>query len=90
MAHAAIEHFDGLHVVVTAAGVASGGYVSGDLELAQKSMRERFEPDPARGFVNLDVDDWQSVLDINLTGTMKSLQSCVGAMLDHGCAATRA
>ena len=86
MARTAIEQFDGLHVVVTAAGVATGGYVSGDLELAQKSMRERYEPDPARGFVNLDIDDWQSVLDINLTGTLKSLQSCVGAMLDHGCA----
>ncbi len=85
MARAAIEAFDGLHVVVTAAGVASGGYVSGDLELAQKSMQDR-EPDPARGFVNLDLDDWHSVLDVNLTGTLKSLQSCVGAMLDHGCA----
>jgi NAD(P)-dependent dehydrogenase (short-subunit alcohol dehydrogenase family) len=86
MARAAIEQFDGLHVVVTAAGVASGGYVSGDLELAQKSMRERAELGPARGFVDLELDDWQSVLDINLTGTLKSLQSCVGAMLDHGCA----
>ncbi len=86
MARTAIEQFDGLHVVVTAAGVATGGYVSGDLERAQKSIRERYEPDPARGFVNLDIDDWQSVLDINLTGTLKSLQSCVGAMLDHGCA----
>jgi len=86
MARTAIERYDGLHVVVTAAGVASGGYVSGDLELAQKAMRERFEPDPARGFVNLDLDDWQSVLDVNLTGTLKSLQACVGAMLDHGCA----
>ena len=86
MARTAIEQFDGLHVVVTAAGVATGGYVSGDLELAQKSMRERYEPDPARGFVNLDIDDWQSVLDINLTGTLKSLQACVGVMLDHGCA----
>ena len=86
MARTAIEQFDGLHVVVTAAGVATGGYVSGDLELAQKSMRERYEPDPTRGFVNLDIDDWQSVLDINLTGTLKSLQSCVGAMLEHGCA----
>jgi NAD(P)-dependent dehydrogenase (short-subunit alcohol dehydrogenase family) len=84
MARTAIEQFDGLHIVVTAAGVATGGYVSGDLELAQKSMRERFEPDPAQGFVKLDIDDWQSVLDINLTGTLKSLQSCVGAMLDHG------
>ena len=39
MARTAIEQYDGLHVVVTAAGVASGGYVSGDLELAEKSMR---------------------------------------------------
>ena len=86
MAHTAIEQFDGLHLVVTAAGVASGGYVSGNLELAQKSMQEQAELGPARGFVELNIDDWQSVLDINLTGTLKSLQSCVGAMLDHGCA----
>ena len=86
MARTAIEQYDGLNVLVTAAGVASGGYVSGDMELAQKSMKERWEPDPARGFVNLDIDDWQSVIDINLTGTLKSLQACVGAMLDHGCA----
>jgi NAD(P)-dependent dehydrogenase (short-subunit alcohol dehydrogenase family) len=86
MARTAIERYDGLHIVVTAAGVASGGYVSGDLELAQKSMEERWTPDPARGFVQLDIDDWQSVIDVNLTGTLKSLQACVGAMLDHGCA----
>lgn len=86
MARTAIEAYDGLHVVVTAAGVASGGYVSGDLELAKKALRERDETEPARGFVHLDVDDWQTVLDVNLTGTLKSLQACVGAMLDHGCA----
>jgi NAD(P)-dependent dehydrogenase (short-subunit alcohol dehydrogenase family) len=86
MARTAIEQFDGLHVVVTAAGVASGGYVSGDLELAEKSMKARAAVSHARGFVELDVDDWQTVLDVNLTGTLKSLQACVGAMLDHGCA----
>ena len=86
MARTAIEQFDGLHLVVTAAGVASGGYVSGDLELAQKSMKERLDVPPARGFVNLDIDDWQTVIDVNLTGTLKSLQACVAAMLDHGCA----
>src|SRR3954466_8806476 len=57
MARTAIEQYDGLHVVVTAAGVASGGYVSGDLELAEKSIKERYEANPARGFVNLDLDD---------------------------------
>src|SRR6476469_9701336 len=55
MARAAIEEFDGLHVVVTAAGVASGGYVSGDLELAQKSMRAQAGRDAASAFVKLDV-----------------------------------
>jgi len=86
MARTAIENFDGLHVVVTAAGVASGGYVSGDLDLAKKSMSARFDPDPAVGFVALDRGDWDTVLNVNLTGTLLSLQSCVGAMLDHGCA----
>jgi NAD(P)-dependent dehydrogenase (short-subunit alcohol dehydrogenase family) len=86
MAQTAIERYDGLHLVVTAAGVASGGYVSGDLELAEKSIRERSQAGPARAFVDLELDDWQSVLDVNLTGTLKSLQACVGAMLDHGCA----
>mgnify|MGYP006275074459 CR=1 FL=1 len=85
MARTAIERYDGLHVVVTAAGVASGGYVSGDLELAEKSMKERWTPDPVSGFVHRDLDDWQSVIDINLTGTLKSLQACVGAMAEHGC-----
>lgn len=86
MARTAIERFDGLHVVVTAAGVATANYVSGDLELAEKTMRARFQPDLARGFVELDVDEWQTVLDVNLTGTLKSLQACVATMLDHGCA----
>jgi len=86
MARTAIERYDGLHIVVTAAGIASGGYVSGDLELAKKNMTARADTTPARGFVDLDLDDWQTVLDVNLTGTLKSLQACVAAMLDHGCA----
>src|SRR6476660_4895669 len=75
MARTAIERFDGLHVVVTAAGVATAGYVSGDLELAEKTMKANYQPDLARGFVALDADDYQTVLDVNLTGTIKSLQS---------------
>ena len=86
MARTAIERFDGLHVVVTAAGISGAGYVSGDLELAEKNMKANRQPDLARGFVALEADDYQAVLDVNLTGTIKSLQSCVGAMLDHGCA----
>ncbi len=84
MARTAIERFDGLHVVVTAAGVAMANYVSGDLELAEKTMRARAQTDPARAFAELDIDEWQTVMDINLTGTIKSLQACVAAMVDHG------
>ena len=85
MARTAIERFDRLDVVVTAAGVAMANYVSGDLELAEKTMRSRPQADVARAFADLDVDEWQTVIDINLTGTLKSLQACVAAMLDHGC-----
>ena len=87
MARAAIEQFDGLHVVVTAAGRrerrATSRATSSSPRSRCASVRAGRRP---RAFVELDVDDWQTVLDINLTGTLQSLQSCVGAMLDHGCA----
>ena len=47
-------------------------------------MRARSQSDAARAFAELDVDEWQTVLDVNLTGTLKSLQACVAAMLDQG------
>src|SRR3954470_23530294 len=55
MARTAIDRFDGLHIVVTAAGIAMANYVSGDLELAEKAMRARAQPDPARAFAELDI-----------------------------------
>src|SRR6478609_723199 len=82
---AQIEQLGGRAVFISV-GVATANYVSGDLELAEKTMRSNYQPDLACGFVALDPDDYQTVLDVNLTGTIKSLQSCVGAMLDHGCA----
>ena len=33
-------------------------------------MRANYQPDLARGFVALDADDYQTVLDVNLTGTI--------------------
>ena len=68
MARTAIERFDGLHVVVTAAGVATAATAPA----TSSSRRRRCGPnsDPTRrGFVELDADDWQTVLDVNLTGT---------------------
>ncbi|MEO8695536.1 MAG: SDR family NAD(P)-dependent oxidoreductase [Acidimicrobiales bacterium] len=86
VASAAIEHFGGLHIVVTAAGISRAGYRSGDIEGELKHYRDRVERTPARAFVELDRDEWQQVLDVNLTGTLLTLQSCVAAMLDAGTA----
>ena len=88
MARTAIEQYDGLHVVVTAGGGGGRTYVSGDFEIAKKMVQRRHDPEPVDGFVNmdLDADDWQGVIDVNLTGTMRSLQACVGAMVNRGCA----
>jgi NAD(P)-dependent dehydrogenase (short-subunit alcohol dehydrogenase family) len=86
LAAAAVEHFGGLHVVVTAAGISHAGYRSGDLEGEVKHYRGRAERTPARAFVELERDEWQQVLDVNLTGTLLTLQSCVAAMLDAGTA----
>jgi NAD(P)-dependent dehydrogenase (short-subunit alcohol dehydrogenase family) len=86
VAAAAIEHFGGLHVVVTAAGISHTGYVSGDFEAEVKWVLDRPPVTPARAFVELDRADVQTVFEVNLTGTMLTMQSCVGAMLDNDCA----
>lgn len=86
MAAAAIEHFGGLHVVVTAAGVPHPDYVSGDIEPDLKRIRNTAVRTPARSFTEFDRDELAAVMEVNLTGTLLSLQACVAQMLDHDCA----
>jgi NAD(P)-dependent dehydrogenase (short-subunit alcohol dehydrogenase family) len=61
--------------------------VSGDLERYAKMVAKRRDMTPAAAFVDLDRDEFQEVMEVNLTGTMLSLQACLAAMLDHGAAA---
>jgi NAD(P)-dependent dehydrogenase (short-subunit alcohol dehydrogenase family) len=84
MAALALERFGGLHVVVTAAGISHAEYNSGDTDADIKWAMSRMEymEAPARGFAELERDAWEKVLDVNLTGTLLSLQSCVAAMLE--------
>ena len=87
MVAAAVDAFGGVDILVTAAGVSSGGYVSGDLEVARKRMRlsaEAAAVNPAASLTELDIDDWRQVIDINLTGTLLAIQSCARVMLDQG------
>ena len=84
VAATAVSRFGGLHLVVTAAGVSHANYRSGDLENDLKHMSGRTDRTPAQAFVELERDEFQGVIEVNLTGTLLSLQSCVAAMLDAG------
>ena len=87
MAAAAVEHFGGIDVVVTAAGISNGDYRSGDVESQLKRMAKAGEDaarNPAAALTELDLDDWRRVLDVNLTGTLLSIQATAAVMLDQG------
>lgn len=86
MAAAAVEHFGTIDVVVTAAGVTSAEYQSGDIEGNLKRMAqaaERAEVNPTASLTELDLDDWRRVLDVNLTGTLIAIQATAAVMLSQ-------
>lgn len=87
MAIAAVEHFGGIDVVVTAAGISDGEYRSGDIESQIKRIEqsaEAAEVNPAASLIELDLDNWRRVIDVNLTGTLLSIQATATVMLDQG------
>lgn len=69
----AIEVFGGVDILVTAAGVAWKNYVSGDPDAA-KAMVDAGRG-PVDGIVDCDLDEWASVIDVNLTGTLLAIRS---------------
>lgn len=86
MAQLAIERFGRLDVLLTAAGISHGEYRSGDLENEVKVFLGRLEASetPGRNFIELPRDDWQRVLDVNLTGTLLAMQACAARMIEAG------
>ncbi len=54
------------------------------MERYLKQINKRRELSPAEAFVDLDRDEFQEVMEVNLTGTMLTLQACLAAMLDAG------
>ena len=86
MAQAAVDHFGSIDVVVTAAGISNGDYRSGDIEGGLKRLAQATEAaaaNPAAALVDLDIDDWRRVLDVNLTGTLLAIQSTASVMLEQ-------
>ncbi len=84
MAALAVDTFGGLDVLVTAAGISHGGYVSGDLENEAKRIQQNIElaESPGRAFVELELENWQKVMNVNLTGTLLAMQACAAQMIE--------
>ena len=90
MADLALSEFGGLDAVLTAAGITHANYVSGDIEAEVKRMTRQFDyiERPGWDFVEQDVDEWDTVMAVNVKGTLLSMQSCVARMLDAGTGGT--
>jgi NAD(P)-dependent dehydrogenase (short-subunit alcohol dehydrogenase family) len=86
MADLAISQYGRLDVLMTAAGISHGEYRSGDLENDVKMAMKNLEylDKPGRAFIEHDIEGWQRVLDVNLTGTFIAMQACAAKMLDLG------
>ena len=69
----AVEVFGGVDILVTAAGIAWKNYVSGDPNAA-KAMIDAGRGQ-VEGIVDCDLDEWASVIDVNLTGTLLAIRS---------------
>lgn len=82
----AVEEFGRLDVVVTSAGISGKGYVSdGDTSaVADRVAGAARGLDPVRSFTEFPLDDWHTVLDVNLTGTLLAIQSAARRMSDGG------
>lgn len=86
MAAAAIDAFGRLDLLITAAGISHSEYRSGDLENDLKYMMSNLEnvETPWRTFLELEVDAFRKVIDVNLTGTWLAMQACCARMVDSG------
>jgi NAD(P)-dependent dehydrogenase (short-subunit alcohol dehydrogenase family) len=83
----ALDEMGRLDVLVTSAGISGKGYVSdGDTQAQVDRIVEGGSAlgDPATAFIELPLDDWQSVLDVNLTGTLLAIQSAARRMPNGG------
>lgn len=83
MADAAIEHFGRLDSVVTAAGITHARY-NGESEVERKWLadRDRFHGQPHLEVLDYDIDEFRTVMDVNLIGTFLAVQACAAKMAE--------
>jgi NAD(P)-dependent dehydrogenase (short-subunit alcohol dehydrogenase family) len=81
---AAVAEYGRLDIVVTAAGISFAGYKSGDEQQRRDSLPLASAVDPATALLHLPIEMWQPVLDVNLTGTLLTVQAAGQHMLTQG------
>src|ERR687893_2372407 len=82
----AVDRFGKVDVLVTAAGISHAEYLSGDRSRDQEMLTRAIETraEPARRLLDLELEQWQKVLDVNLTGTFLAVQSTARQMVEQG------
>ena len=85
MIDVALAEFGSVDVLVTAAGVTHQDYLSGDREAEVKMAVKRAQEieNPVQAFIDGSLEEWQKVLDVNLTGTYFALQSAAAVMAEQ-------
>ena len=82
----AVEAYGRLDVLVTAAGISHASYRSGDRDADAAMLAAAAESfaDPTRAWTELALDDWQRVIDVNLTGTFLAVRAAAREMVRAG------
>ncbi len=79
----AARDFGSLDILVTAAGISFAGYTSGDDSRERELTAAGASASPATAFLHTPVEQWQPVLDVNLTGTMLAVQAAGKQMVSQ-------
>ena len=77
---AAVDGLGGLDILVTSAGISMAGYVSG----APHTPGALSMADPIQSFLHFPVEDWETVIAVNLTGTLRAVQAAGRHMVERG------
>ncbi len=83
MAQLAVDTYGRIDHVVTAAGITHTKY-TGDVEDEAKRLMERapYREQPHLEVLDYDVDEFRTVMDVNLVGSFLAAQACAARMVD--------
>lgn len=85
MADAAMDSFGRIDAVVTAAGITHADY-NGEAEVERKRLadRERYQDQPHLEVLDYDIEEFRTVMDVNVIGTFLAAQACAAKMVEAG------